>query len=61
MLTAAVANGLDVRIADAKSAYVTITTDLKIDMLRCAPKFGELEGQACEIVGNVYGVPTAGS
>jgi hypothetical protein len=56
-----VANGLELRVVDVKSAYVTCRAQEKVWVEKLPPEFGIHAGKSATVDGNLYGLNTAGA
>lgn len=61
VMTVALANGLQIRVVDVKSAYVTCRAKEKVWIRSLPAEFGEHAGKAAIVEGNLYGLNTAGA
>jgi hypothetical protein len=61
VMTVALANGLQIRVVDVKSAYVTCRAEENVWVRALPAEFGEHAGKAAIVEGNLYGLNTAGA
>jgi hypothetical protein len=61
VMTVALANGLQIKVVDVKSAYVTCRAQEKVWVRALPREFGEHAGKAAIVEGNLYGLNTAGA
>jgi hypothetical protein len=57
----AMANGLELRVIDVKSAYVTCRAQEKVWVKKLPKEFGIHAGKSATVDGNLYGLNTAGA
>jgi hypothetical protein len=61
IMVVALANGLELRVIDVKSAYVTCRAQEKVWVKKLPPEFGIHAGKSATVDGNLYGLNTAGA
>jgi hypothetical protein len=61
IMVVALANELDLRVIDVKSAYVTCRAQEKVWVKKLPSEFGKHAGKSATVEGNLYGLNTAGA